>query len=123
MLPESQRTVVNGVDIDRLHYVLENRPLVNRGAGKTFARIHEMIGELHFGCKDLLIVMSTWKDINYLQRMIRSQLHLAGIPFDYNVDQFLFYGPHYVIKMTTEEYLEEDSRGWKPTVIYMRHED
>lgn len=44
LLPESQRTVVNGVDIDRLHWVIANRPLVDRGAGKTFARVQEFIG-------------------------------------------------------------------------------
>lgn len=115
--------MVNGVDIDRLHYVIENRPHVHRGVGKTFARIQELIGELHFGAEDILIVMSTWRDINYLQRMIRSQLHLHGIKFDYNVDHFLFYGPQFVIKMTTEDHLDEDSRGWNPIVMYMRHED
>lgn len=79
LLPESQRTVVNGVDIDRLHWVIENRPLVQRGAGKTFARIQEFL-EIVFGLKnDINVSIYAKPEFEYTQMDIIRDALISGI--------------------------------------------
>ena len=118
----NSRTVVNGVDIDRLHYVIENRPHVHRGAGKTFARIQELIGELQLGETKFLVPLTKWRDISYVKADLLNALSNVGVKATYNVDTKTLYGPEtnrFTIQFCTVGCLDQRLRGWRPVIIPM----
>ncbi len=118
LLPESQRTVVNGVDIDRLHWVIENRPLVQRGAGKTFARIQEFL-EIVFGLKnDINVSIYAKPEFEYTQMDIIRDALISGIS-----DQKRIVGPIFKAVYMTDRDMTQKCRAWKPEIIYLRHRD
>jgi len=125
LLPESQRTVVNGVDIDRLHWVIENRPLGDRGAGKTFARVQEFIGMLEVGVTEFSLRITNYRECAYLNRMIFEQLWRRGFEFTYKSDQKLILGDGLSFRAvyTTDRDMTQKCRGWRPVIIYLRHWD
>lgn len=125
LLPESQRTVVNGVDIDRLHWVIANRPLVDRGAGKTFARVQEFIGCIEVGLTEFGLLITNYRDCEYLNRMIFEQLYRRGIDFTYKSDQKRILGAGLSFKAVymTDRDMTQKCRGWRPEIIYLRHWD
>ena len=116
LLPESQRTVVNGVDIDRLHWVIENRPLVQRGAGKTFARIQEFL-EIVFGLKnDINVSIYAKPEFEYTQMDIIRDALISGIS-----DQKRIVGPIFKAVYMTDRDMTQKCRAWKTEIIYLRH--
>lgn len=123
LLPKSQRTVVNGVDIDRLHWVIANRPLVPRGAGKTFARIQEFIGMIELGYTEFSLLITNYRDCQYLNPMIFEQLRRRGITFTYKSDQKRILGPIFKAVYMTDRDMTQMCRGWRPEIIYLRHWD
>lgn len=123
LLPESQRTVVNGVDIDRLHWVIDNRPLVPRGAGKTFARIQEFIGMIELGYTEFSLLITYYRDCVYLNRMIFEQLRRRGISFTYKSDQKWILGLTFKAMYMTDRDVTQKCRGLRPEIIYLRHRD
>lgn len=126
MLPESQRTVVNGVDIDRLHWVIDNRPLVNRGAGKTFARIQEFIGMIELGYTEFGLLITNYKDCQYLNPMIFEQLNHRGIEakfINHRHSMKKIQGDGFHAVYMTDRDMTQKCRGWRPEIIFLRHWD
>lgn len=123
LLPESQRTLVNGVDIDRLHWVIDNRPLVPRGSGKTFARIQEFIGMIELGYSEFGLLITKYRDCQYLNPMIFEQLRRRGISFTYKSDQKRILGLTFKAVYMTDRDMTQKCRGWRPEIIYLRHWD
>lgn len=123
LLPLSQRTLVNGVDIDRLHWVIANRPLVDRGAGKTFARVQEFIGCIEVGLTEFSLLITAYRDCQYLNPMIFEQLTRRGIPFEYQPDRKVIKGDTFRAVYMTDRDMTQKCRGWRPEIIYLRHWD
>lgn len=60
-----------GTDIERLHKVISGE-LTGRGCGKTFARCHELAGQVKVGeFGDIVVGITQYHDLSYLHPMIR----------------------------------------------------
>lgn len=114
--------MVNGVDIDRLHYVIENRPHVHRGAGKTFAHIQELIGELQLGETKFLVPLTQLRDIAYVKADLLNSLASIGVKTSYSEYAKTIYcrAPDPIlITFCTIKSLDRKLRGWEPVIIPM----
>lgn len=123
LLPPSCRTVVNGVDIDKLHWVIANRPNVPRGSGMTFARIQEFIAMIELGVSEFSLLITSYRDCQYLNQMIFEQLTRRGIQFGYNPKLKRIMSPYFEAAYMTDRDMTQKCRGWKPEIIYLRHHD
>lgn len=67
--------------IDRLHKVVA-RELHGRGCGRTYARIHELVGSIELGdIKTGVVLISYHNDLYYIMPMLVSVLNERGIDF------------------------------------------
>lgn len=122
--PKSQRIVVNGVDIDLLHWVIANRPFVGRGMGKTFARVQEFIGLIELGYTDFCLIVSEYRDCTYLNRMIFDQFHCRGIVAKFIKHSHEIRGDVFNANYITERDLNRlGNQGLHPELIYLRYWD
>lgn len=95
---------------------------MHRGAGKTFARIQELIGELQLGETKFLVPLTQWWDIDYVKADLINALSNIGVKTTYTADTKTLHGPEtnrFTIQFCTAECLDHRLRGWRPVIIPM----
>lgn len=117
--------IINGLNINRLHYVVENRDKVQlpRGIGKTTSRIYDLIGNIFLDESDIIVIMGEMKDFHYLKNLIEIEFQRMGIDFHIDMKNHSILGQRFRVQFTTFSRLCGYLRGRDPIIIHMKKLD
>ncbi len=110
-------------DYNRLWYIVENNISGHtRRIGKTFAKCHELASCIGLGHDNIVCIISVYRDVDYLMRMISSIFREQNIFLTRNGNNKFTANNSNIIFITEDDY-HKRPQFYEYTLIYMRHYD